>query len=126
MGAAQVSLHVLVVDDYPDVADLLAALITEGSPMAITTDVGYDGQQALALAIGGRPNVAVLDIDMPIMNGIEAALAIRSALANKAPRMIALTGYPGHASSAQARVAFDLILTKPVDIDNLIDRLADG
>jgi CheY-like chemotaxis protein len=126
MGAAQVALHVLVVDDYPDVAELLAALITEGSPMAITTDVGYDGHQALTLAVKGRPNVAVLDIDMPIMNGIEAALSIKAALASKAPRLIALTGYPGHASSAQARLAFDVILTKPVDIETLIDHLADA
>lgn len=121
MCADRVALHVLVVDDYPDVAEMLALLLVDASPMRITTDIGFDGEQALRLALAHRPSVAVLDIDMPAMNGIEAALRIRRALDGDAPLLIAVTG---NTHPAEATRVFDRVLRKPVDIDALLRLMA--
>lgn len=126
MCADRVARHVLVVDDYPDVAQMLATLIVDASLMAITTDIGFDGCDALRLAIARPPAVAVLDIDMPCMNGLEAARRIRAELDRDAPLLIAVTGNPLHAAAAQSGDAFDRVLIKPVDIERLLDLIAEG
>jgi CheY-like chemotaxis protein len=126
MEAPEEAFHVLVVDDYRDMAETLAALIVEVSTMPMTVDVGHDGREALALALAKPPAVAVMDIDMPIMSGIESALAMRSNLRERAPVLIALTGNPGHAASTQTHLAFDIVLQKPVNIKRLMGHLSEA
>lgn len=120
MCADRVTRHILVVDDYPDVAEMMAMLLADVSLMSITTDIGLDGEQALRLATGRPPAVAVLDIDMPTMDGLQAARRIRAALAHNPPRLIAVTGNYRHALAPEMLEAFDRVLLKPVDIDILL------
>jgi CheY-like chemotaxis protein len=126
MEAADETLHLLVVDDYFDMAETLAALIVEVLPVPVTIDVGHDGREALTMALARPPAVAVMDIDMPIMSGIESAMAMRASLRDRTPLLIALTGNPGHATAMQTHLAFDIVLGKPVNIAHLTRHLIDA
>ena len=108
--------RVLLVDDNVDAAELLALMLrSEGHHVA----VAHDGVQALALADELRPEVAVLDIGLPVMDGYE--LATRLGERHDRCRLIALSGYgqpsDQHRSSA---AGFELHLIKPVDYATLI------
>jgi signal transduction histidine kinase/CheY-like chemotaxis protein len=107
-------LRVLVVDDNADAAESLAALLgLEGHAV----ELAYDGPQALALLDGFAPDVALLDIGLPGMDGYQLARAIRQRPDGRALRLVALTGY-GH-DSDRARTAaagFDAHLVKPVEM----------
>ncbi|HEY1076357.1 MAG TPA: ATP-binding protein [Fontimonas sp.] len=122
-------LRVLVSDDNRDAADTLASLLRlEGHDVL----VAYDGEQAIAQFEQARPNVALIDIGMPRLNGYEVAQRIRLATAGdpQAPTLVALTGWGQEQDKQQARAAgFDHHLTKPVDPDLLLEllgRLRDG
>ena len=109
------ALQVLVVDDNVDAADALQTLFQlEGHRAA----VAYDGQQALAAIAQCWPQLIVMDLGMPGMDGYETARQIR-ALANGRPAlMIALTGWgQGDARQRTLEAGFDHHLTKPVDFD---------
>jgi CheY-like chemotaxis protein len=115
-------MRVLVVDDNVDAAlmlhDFLAALGHESV-------VAHDGPTALELVASFAPDVAVLDIGLPVMNGYELARRLRESLGPDRLRLIALTGYGQEADRAKAsEVGFDHHLVKPVDLDALLPLLA--
>jgi CheY-like chemotaxis protein len=65
-----------------------------------------------------------MDIGMPVMNGYEAARAIRSEFGPRAPTLIALTGWGQYADKARATEAgFDMHFTKPLEVDELLASL---
>ena len=69
-----------------------------------------------------KPDVAVIDIGLPIMNGYEVAARIRAELGAAIPHMIALTGYGQQNDRAQSAAAgFKQHLVKPIDLTVLID-----
>lgn len=115
------NMHVLLADDFRNVMELLAEVLEEFSPVDITIDCANNGAEALAMALERPPAVALLDINMPVMDGIEAAVAIRSALPDTL--LIALTGNVANMVSVRSRTAFDHVLSKPVRIDDLVDLL---
>jgi two-component system CheB/CheR fusion protein len=79
-----------------------------------------DGQQALALARGNPPDIAILDLGMPGMNGLELARRIRSEPWGRGLMLIAATGRGGDEDRSQSRAAgFDHHLIKPIPIDRL-------
>jgi CheY-like chemotaxis protein len=117
------ALRVLVVDDIEEVAEMLAEAITEVSPVPVYTFIGYDGAEAVTLAVEFSVNVAVLDIDMPVMNGIDAALAIRRAIPDCTPMLIAVTGHFDPSLDERARLAFDVVMKKPPALDKLVRHL---
>jgi CheY-like chemotaxis protein/anti-sigma regulatory factor (Ser/Thr protein kinase) len=108
--------RVLLVDDNVDAADLLAlALRSEGHRVA----VAHDGVQALTLAAELQPEVAVLDIGLPVMDGYE--LAARLGERHRRCRLIALSGYGQPSDQHRSSLAgFELHLIKPVDYATLI------
>ena len=108
--------RVLLVDDNVDAADLLALVLrSEGHHVA----VAHDGVQALTLADELRPEVAVLDIGLPVMDGYE--LATRLGERHGRCRLIALSGYGQPSDRHRSSVAgFELHLIKPVDYATLI------
>ena len=109
--------RVLVADDNVDAADSLAMMLELGGH---EVRIAHDGQQALALAESFRPQVALLDIGMPLASGHEVAAAIRAAPWGSAMVLIALTGWGLDEDRRQALDAgFDQHMTKPVDIDTL-------
>jgi PAS domain S-box-containing protein len=109
-------LRVLVVDDNVDAADSLAALLRLGG-QAVT--VAYDGRTALEHASSERPDVVLLDIGLPGMNGYEVAGALRTLLGDGV-LIAAVTGYGQDADARRAAEAgFDHHLVKPVDAGSL-------
>ena len=111
VSGASVSRRVLVVDDNGDAAELLGRLLgSMGHEVVIATD----GPQALELAPGFRPEIALLDIGLPVMDGYELARRLRSQ--NQKIRLIAVTGYGQANDRARSRAAgFDAHMIKPVD-----------
>lgn len=109
---------ILVVDDNVDAASTLGALL---ALQGASVEVAHDGAQAVALVQKQRPEAVVMDIGMPVMNGYEAARAIRAAMPKGAPTLIALTGWGQYADKARALEAgFDFHFVKPLDIDDLV------
>ena len=114
--------RVLVADDNRDAADTLAMLLrTAGHEVA----TAFDGREAAALAREFLPEVAFLDLGMPLMDGLQAAQAIRSDPNLRGIKLVALTGW-GQASDRQktAEAGFDLHLVKPITPSGLQAALA--
>ncbi|HEX2542669.1 MAG TPA: response regulator [Caldimonas sp.] len=110
--------RVLVVDDNRDAAEATSVLL-ELSGHEVKT-VG-DGAEALASAPIYAPDVVLLDIGLPGMDGYEVAVHLRTLAETRASCLIALTGYGQPADRARAREAgFDHHLTKPADPDELL------
>ncbi|PRY25885.1 two-component system CheB/CheR fusion protein [Spirosoma oryzae] len=109
--------RILVVDDNQDAADSFAMLLELSG---YTVDVCYSGEQAIAAAEQGQPEVVLLDIGMPGLNGYETARLIRQQSWGRNLILIALTGY-GQADDKRLsqEAGFDGHLVKPVDLETL-------
>ncbi|QDU30656.1 Sporulation initiation phosphotransferase F [Anatilimnocola aggregata] len=92
---------------------------------AHSVDIAYTGLQALQIANIRRPDVVLLDLGLPIMNGYQVAEAIRSIPDSDEIVIIAITGH-NHPEDLEASKAagIDLHLTKPVDIRHLLSYLS--
>jgi len=110
------SRSVLVVDDHVDSADVIAtALELHG----YEPRVAYDPLGALALALEFRPKIAILDINLPTMDGYELGAALRDDLPEC--RFIALTGDASRLNRLRSQWAgFHGYLTKPVGLEELL------
>jgi two-component system CheB/CheR fusion protein len=109
--APSAGLTVLVVDDNHDVADSLALLLGLWGHEAV---VAYDGAEALHLALAHRPQVLLLDIGLPQIDGVQLARWLREQDAFRTAVLVAVTGYADQASRGQWGSAFDHYLIKPV------------
>lgn len=117
-GASQ--RRVLVVDDNRDAAESMAAVL---QLMGSETRVAHDGIEALKVAEAFTPEVMLIDIGMPRMNGYDLARTIRSQPRGADVMLIALTGWSQDDDSRRSNEAgFDLYLTKPADL-NMLDKL---
>jgi two-component system CheB/CheR fusion protein len=112
---------VLVAEDNGDVADTLALLLeTEGHEVHVVDD----GVAALAEAERRLPDAAVLDVGLPFLNGIEVAYNLRQRYGHTL-RLIAYTGYDDDATRSRvAQAGFDVVLTKPAPVGELLDAVA--
>jgi PAS domain S-box-containing protein len=109
--------RVLVVDDNHDAAITLAMMIRMFGHEVHTV---HDGQAAVEIAEAVRPDVVLLDIGLPIMNGYEACQSIRKQSWGEAIKIVALTGWGQDEDKRKARDAgFDQHFTKPVNIVHL-------
>jgi len=116
------NLRVLVVDDNADAAQMLAALL-EVQGHAVSVE--YDARGALARARSEHPDVLLLDIGLPDMDGYELARRLRAQPENAGATLVALTGYGQNQDRAAARQAgFDHYLVKPADLNEVNDVLA--
>jgi PAS domain S-box-containing protein len=117
-------IKVLIVDDYVLAADSLGALLRE---LGFDTRVAHDGASALDLAVDYRPDVALIDIGLPVMDGYEVARRLRSTPGTERMPLVALTGYGQESDRERVRQAgFDEHLVKPVNAERigaLIERL---
>ena len=111
-------LRILVVDDNHDAADSLARSLTL---LGHRTHVAYGGRDALVEAAASLPDVAILDIGMPDLNGFDLARELRKA-PRRVPVQIALTGWPRETVEKQG--GFNHVLSKPVHLDSLLTLLA--
>jgi signal transduction histidine kinase len=110
-GMAAVSARVLIADDNEDAVAMLRLYL---EMMGCEVAVAHDGRVALELARQFNPDVAVLDLGMPRLNGLECARELRRE-SGKAVRLIALTGWGQEEDRKRSKAAgFDHHLVKPV------------
>jgi CheY-like chemotaxis protein len=121
-AADSVARRVLVVDDNRDAAESLEMLLEfEGHEVF----KAYDGADAVKTAERVRPDVILMDIGLPIVNGYEACRRIRDQAWSAAIVMVAITGWGQEDDRAQSRaVGFDLHLVKPFDHAELLRVIA--
>ncbi len=115
------SRSILIVEDNDDARDALRMLLELDGHVV---EAAAEGLRALEIARGKDPDVALVDIGLPGIDGYEVARRIRAG-DPKRPLLIALTGYgqPEHRRRA-ADAGFDSVLVKPVDPGALSDLLA--
>jgi two-component system CheB/CheR fusion protein len=114
--------RVLLVEDNPDAAESLMMIL---EVLGHQVRVVYDGRAALEAARANLPDIMLIDIGLPGMNGYELAQAIRRDGALARIILVALTGYGRSEDKAQALAAgFDYHLVKPVDLQALADLVA--
>lgn len=110
-------LRIVVADDNVDAANILSALLEAAGH---TAEPVHDGLQALRLVEKLRPDLAILDIGMPSLNGYEVARAIRAMPGNDAIMLAALTGWGGELDRERSKTSgFDAHLTKPAAAGDL-------
>jgi PAS domain S-box-containing protein len=116
--------RILVADDNRDAADSLAMMLRLGGHEVHAV---HDGQEAVDAAAWFRPDVALLDIGMPKLNGFEAARRIREQAHGDGVMLVAITGWGQEEDRRRsAQAGFDHHLTKPVDPAALERVLAAG
>jgi CheY-like chemotaxis protein len=106
------SRRVLVVEDNPDCRETLCRLLTLSG---FQVEQAGDGPEGLRKALAWRPEAAVVDIGLPLLDGYEVARRLRAGLGGPL-LLIALTGYGQPEDRRRALAAgFDHHLTKPAD-----------
>jgi CheY-like chemotaxis protein len=113
---------VLVVDDNTDAAEMLSDwLMGFGHEVAMA----HDGPTALALVPDFSPDVVLLDIGLPVMDGFDVARRVLARHGARHPLLVAVTGYGQPADRERAaREGFGAHLVKPVDLDALASLLS--
>jgi signal transduction histidine kinase len=119
--AIQVRRNILIADDNQDALESLALMLRmEGHEVHCASD----GEEALQLAGQRRPEIVVLDVGMPKMDGCEVARRIRAEAWGRDAVLVALTGWGQEVDRRRSREAgFDMHLVKPVDPATLCDML---
>lgn len=121
-SASNKGLRVLVVDDNVDAAETLASILQLSGH---ATRLVHTGSKALPAAIEFRPDVVLLDIGLPELDGYQVARQLRNDPTVKRATIVALTGWGSEEDRRQARLAgFDEHLVKPVDTTRLATVLA--
>ena len=115
--------RIVVADDNEDSAQSFAMLLSfSGHEVRIA----HDGEQALDTMRNFRPDVAFLDIGMPLLSGYEVAEAVRAEPWGRAVKLIAVTGWGQADDKQRARTGgFDQHLVKPIDPSD-VDRLLEA
>jgi CheY-like chemotaxis protein len=112
----------LIVDDNVDAANALTELLELSGCRA---RAGYSGEDALRLGEGFGPDIVLLDLGMPGMDGFETAKRVRQTSWGSHAKLVAVTGW-GQASDRKktADAGFDEHLVKPVDLDVVLELVA--
>src|SRR5882724_125954 len=115
-------MRVLIVDDHTDTVESLAMLM---NTLGHDVRKAYDGLVGLEAAVEYRPDIILLDIGLPGLDGYQLATRIREQADLKDVVLVAITGY-GHESVREhsLRAGFDHHLTKPADFKKLEQILA--
>lgn len=120
MGAER--LRVLCVDDNHDIADSEVMLL---DVYGFEARACYDGQCALKVGREFSPNVYLIDLNMPGMDGCEVARELRAEHDGPPPMLVAITAKSGVEDYRRTKEAgFDAHLVKPVDPERLLEMLA--
>ncbi|RKG76748.1 response regulator, partial [Corallococcus exercitus] len=118
-----VSARVLIVDDNRDAADVLSESLEF---LGCTTRVAYDGPTGLEAAKAFRPEIALLDIGLPVMDGYELARLLRQQEEPRPMKLVAVTGYGQESDRQRSKAAgFDAHLVKPLHFETLETLLKD-
>ncbi len=111
--------RVLIADDQPSILIPLRYLIEQVPGVAAAT--ATDGRAAVAEAMRGRPDLIILDVHMPGLDGYAACQAIRKHWPDDPPRIWFLTARGSHLDADQAQaVGAERLITKPFDPDQIL------
>lgn len=114
--------RVLIVDDNIDAARTLSMLLEN---VGCRTSVAHSGHEGVAAVVSERPDVVVLDIGLPDMDGYAVARKIRDISGKNAPLLVALTGFGQDEDKRRAQQAgFDQHFTKPVKPEKIREMIA--
>jgi signal transduction histidine kinase/CheY-like chemotaxis protein len=115
--------RILIADDNRDAADSMGMLLELAGH---DVDVAHSGNQALAIGRERHPDIVILDIGMPDMNGYDVARSLRDEEWGRHAFLLAMTGWGQASDKDKARAAgFDRHLTKPVDPKAIEELLSD-
>ena len=111
---------ILVVDDDEEIRDILTEALTRDRPYEI--DVASNGTEALIKFGTQRPDLVILDLMMPEMDGLEVCRTIKQTPELSHMKVIIITGFPDHPMLEQvAKLGFTNIYTKPMKLELLLD-----
>jgi DNA-binding response OmpR family regulator len=115
----QTSTKILVVDDEPNISIAIEFLMRQ---QGFHTETAYHGQEALAKAMAFEPDLIILDVMMPVIDGYGVARAIREQQTEHVPQIIFLTAKGTSRDKMQGYGSGgDVYLTKPFDNQELVD-----
>lgn len=113
--------HILIVDDYRDAVDVWGLYLRA---LGYRVSTASDGADALAQAQRLRPDLVVLDLELPSMSGVDVARQLRENPDTQAIPLIAATGYSHTRQLDRARAAgFDHIVIKPCEPKVLVEEI---
>lgn len=112
--------RVVIAEDDPDVAELLRLVLTEG--LAVEADVVANGALVMDSVTARRPDLLILDVELPGLNGLDVFDLLRSDPHWQGVPVLFLTALPELAATASAPTGVHEILAKPFDIGDLIAR----
>jgi CheY-like chemotaxis protein len=116
-SAASAGLSIILVDDNVDSAEMMRDLL---EALGHSVKLAHDGASALALAGARAPDVMILEIGLPDMDGSEQARRLRTMPSLAATRLVAHTGYGApHDREKTSAAGFDFHLVKPVSMADL-------
>ena len=118
------TLRLLIVDDNRDSADTLGLLLKHEG---FDVQVAYDGQQAMDLALSFRPEVLIVDLVMPVLDGFQLARQLRAMPEFENSVFVALSGYSDQTHLDEASKAqFDEYVFKPPKLSLLLAILSEA
>jgi len=112
--------RILVAEDEPDVADALHQALTER--LDVELDIVANGALVMDSVAARRPDLLILDVALPGLNGLDVFDLLRSDLRLQGVPVLFLTGLPERAETATAATGVHEILSKPFDVNDLIAR----
>jgi two-component system sensor histidine kinase/response regulator len=119
--------RVLIVEDDPDLADVLRQALTDR--LDVVADAVANGALVMDAVGGGPPDLLILDVNLPGLNGLDVFDLLRSDVRWQGVPVLFLTALPEQAATANAVTGVHEVLSKPFDIDELIthaSRLLEG
>ncbi len=123
IGAGELTRRrVLIADDNPQVRQELRTLLPLAGDIEIVGEAA-DGREALRLAQALQPDVVLMDLEMPVLDGYEATRQIKAG--SPSCRVVALTVYGDPASRIRAaEVGVDVFLVKGVSVESLVQAIS--
>ena len=115
-----VGIRVLLVDDHPAVRTAVAQLLSEEDDFSVVGEC-EDGFQVVAAASELRPDLVIMDLSMPVMDGLTATAALRDA--DPGPRIVMLTGEGAAARPKAAAAGAHAVVPKGARSDALLSCL---
>ena len=113
---------VLVVDDDPAILEICSDLLqTEGYTVSVATN----GQQALEQIRTDPPNVILMDIMMPVLDGVEACRQVKANPATAEIPVVLMSARTNLTRQSQDLASADALVAKPFDIDHLLNTIHD-
>jgi DNA-binding response OmpR family regulator len=113
--------HVLIAEDDPDITDALCQILTER--LDVDCHVVANGALVMDSVTARRPDLLILDVSLPGLNGLDVFDVLRSDPHWQGMPVLFLTGAPERAETAKAPTGVHEVLAKPFDVNDLVARV---